>query len=56
MLNLFEQLSLQYPVTIGEISANHEGSIERVLTMIDLAATAGFSSIKFQTYTADDMT
>lgn len=56
MLNLFEQPSLQYPVTIGEISANHEGSIERVLTMIDLAATAGFSSIKFQTYTADDMT
>lgn len=56
MINLFKQPSLQYPITIGEISANHEGSIERVLTMIDLAATAGFSAVKFQTYTADDMT
>lgn len=56
MINLFEQPALQYPITIGEISANHEGSIERVLTMIELAATAGFSSVKFQTYTADDMT
>ena len=56
MINLFEQPSHQYPVTIGEVSANHEGSIERVLTMIELAALAGFSSVKFQTYTADDMT
>lgn len=56
MINLFEQPSHQYPITIGEISANHEGSIERVLTMIELAALAGFSSVKFQTYTADDMT
>jgi N-acetylneuraminate synthase len=56
MTNLFELKHVHYPITIGEISANHDGSMERVLAMIEIAAKSGFDSIKFQTYTADEMT
>ena len=56
MTNLFELKHVHYPITIGEISANHDGSIERVFAMIELAAKYGFDSVKFQTYTADEMT
>lgn len=43
-------------ITVGEISANHDGSIERALELIKQAADGGFTSVKFQTYTADEMT
>jgi N-acetylneuraminate synthase len=44
------------PYVIAELSANHNGSIERALQTIDAAHRCGASAIKLQTYTADTMT
>ena len=41
---------------IAEISANHLGSLERAHKLIDAAANAGATVVKFQTYTPDTMT
>jgi len=41
---------------IAEISANHLGSLDRAHKLIDAAASAGATSVKFQTYTPDTMT
>lgn len=38
---------------IAEIGVNHEGSLERAKSLIDLAASAGAQACKFQTYSAD---
>ena len=38
---------------IAEIGVNHEGSVERAKSLIDLAASAGAQACKFQTYSAD---
>src|SRR3989338_5652683 len=44
------------PFIIGELSANHNGSLERALNIVDRAAKVGVHAIKLQTYTAETMT
>jgi sialic acid synthase SpsE len=44
------------PFVIAELSANHGGSIERAIRIIDGAAKAGVQAVKFQAYTADSLT
>ena len=44
------------PYIIAEMSANHNGSIDRALETIKIASECGVDAIKMQTYTADTMT
>ncbi|RZU33051.1 pseudaminic acid synthase [Blastococcus saxobsidens] len=44
------------PLIIAELSANHDGSLERALATIDAIAATGAQTVKFQTYRAESMT
>jgi pseudaminic acid synthase len=51
------EIGSQYPpYIIAELSANHNGSLDRALKTIDEAKHCGASAIKLQTYSADTMT
>ncbi len=49
MSGFFEKLTESRPFIIAEMSGNHNGSLERALTIVDAVADAGAHAVKLQT-------
>lgn len=43
------------PFIVAEISANHNGSLDRAIALVDAAAKAGASAVKLQTFKPESM-
>ena len=51
------KIGTQYPpYIIAELSANHNGDIERAFKILEMAKECGANALKLQTYTADTIT
>jgi pseudaminic acid synthase len=44
------------PFIVAELSANHDGSLDRALEIVDAVADSGADALKLQTYTPDTIT
>ena len=56
MFHLYDKINNNEVYVIAEMSANHGGSLENALKIVDEAAAIGADCLKIQTYTADSMT
>jgi len=56
MINPVDEIILNRVMIIAEISCNHAGKLENALRLIEVAKECGADAVKFQCYTADEMT
>ena len=56
MFSLYSKINEGQTYIIAEMSANHGGSLENALEIVEQVAKTGADCLKIQTYTADSMT